>query len=287
MLNIRNITVKDLEWITNSIDQENWGHLYIDVKRCFDFEPNGCFITEIDGIKVGHAFSVGFLKFAWISLVITNPKYRKQGIASSLMERIFSHLSMNNIHTFFLDAVPNIADLYRKYGFQDQFESLRLIKTDFSLKNIELNDSIRLIEQNDLNKLSDFDQPYFGDNRKKVLTGLFNDYPEYCYLAMENETIVGYIMARKTTHGFWCGPFVCDPLKPLIINDLLTTCLQSLQSTYKEIRIGVLSNNKQAIKLFSSYGFTQVGKSIRMVRGTNKIKSKPDGVFGIAGPEKG
>lgn len=78
---------------------------------------------------MGHIFSICYGRLGWIGLLIVNAEYRRRGIGALLMKKAMDYLLSRKVKTIKLEAVPKVANLYRKLGFVDEFDSLRLIKT--------------------------------------------------------------------------------------------------------------------------------------------------------------
>lgn len=58
-------------------------------------------------------------KFAYIMNMYTRPEWRRKGIASKLLERLFEEIKQNGIQSVVLHATPTGRPLYEKYGFRD------------------------------------------------------------------------------------------------------------------------------------------------------------------------
>src|ERR1700740_2643423 len=79
---------------------EDWG-------RFLNASPNGCFVAEFDSKVVGTAATISYEdKFAWIGMVLVDPKYRGRGIGTRLLEKTIAFLDEMRIPTMKLDATP-------------------------------------------------------------------------------------------------------------------------------------------------------------------------------------
>jgi predicted N-acetyltransferase YhbS len=101
---IRTWKQTDLTGVVGSVQREGWGHARRDVERCWNLEPNGCFIAESEDKPVGHIFSVLFGEIGWIGLLIVNPEKRGKGIGGALMEATINYLEENGARTIKLEA---------------------------------------------------------------------------------------------------------------------------------------------------------------------------------------
>jgi len=286
MITIRLLTEHDISFVTQLTNPERWGYLSCDIKRYVECEPKGCFTAELDRKQAGHIFSIGYGNLGWIGLLIVKAEYRKKGIGIMLMKKAIRYLLNRGVETIRLEAVPNTADLYRKLGFVDEYDSLRFMKI-YRKATHPYSRCLEHIKEEELNELAQFDAQYFGANRSKVLGRLYRDYPQYCFVSKKKHKIIGYIMARKTTNGFWLGPWTCNPQHLNVAKQLITSCIDSLNEKNQELRAGMPSPNLAATRLLQSLGFKIVSKSIRMFKGKPNSSGNISGVYGIGGPEKG
>ncbi|MFX1566953.1 MAG: GNAT family N-acetyltransferase [Promethearchaeota archaeon] len=58
-------------------------------------------------------------KFAYIMNMYTNPEWRRKGIGSALLEKLFEEIKQKGIHSVVLHATPSGRFLYEKYGFRE------------------------------------------------------------------------------------------------------------------------------------------------------------------------
>jgi len=281
---IRRWTGADIDYVSESVSREGWGHTRRDVERCWKLEPNGCFIAESENKPVGHVFSVIYGKIGWIGLLIVNPEKRGLGIGAALMEAAISYLEERGARAIKLEAVEKAAPLYRRLGFVDEFDSLRFCGMPKHKDQPRRKGIVSLIRENDILEIAEFDAQHFGANRLSVLKSLHSDFSQYCFAAKENQHVEGYIMARKTLDGLWIGPWVCnDSLAQL----LSSTLFESMRKEAGYLRLGFPALNENARKLVEESGFQLVGKSIHMIRGDRKNQGDVTRIYGIVGPEKG
>jgi ribosomal protein S18 acetylase RimI-like enzyme len=282
---IRTWKQTDLTGVVGSVQREGWGHARRDVERCWNLEPNGCFIAESEDKPVGHIFSVLFGEIGWIGLLIVNPEKRGKGIGGALMEATINYLEENGARTIKLEAVEEAAPLYRRLGF-DAFDSLRFRgKPGRSEEQPHRPETAFLMHENDISEIAEFDAQYFGANRLSILRRLYGDFSQYCFAAKENQRINGYIMARKTLDELWLGPWICADSQ--VAGFLFDALFESVRKEATYLRLGFPALNTNARKLVEKLGFHLVGKSIHMIRGDRKNQGDVTCIYGIGGPEKG
>lgn len=284
-VSIRLFQEKDVAFAYKMTVAEQWNDRTSDIRRMFDYEPNGCFVAEVSNFAVGHVFTVNYGKLGWIGLLIVEAEFRRKGIATLLMEKAVNYLLRCGVETIKLEAVPEISKLYRKLGFIDEFDSLRFMGTRRKVIS-QPDDSTNLMKRERIAEIATFDAEYFGADRTKVLTNLYTENPRLCFTSHKGSDICGYIMCRKAKSGYKLGPLVCNPENPETASELLQRCMLRIGSD-ERIYVGVPATNKKAVELFQGLGFEQYSKSIRMYLGRNLETEDVNGIFAIGGPMKG
>lgn len=281
---VRQFEREDIEFVFEMTLTERWNVTKNDIARMFDFEPEGCFIATVGGLPAGHIFSITYGKLGWIGLLIVSSRHRRSGIATVLMKKALNYLLGRRVGTVELDAVPEIADLYRKLGFTDEYDSLRFMGTSQNMQG--KGSSVALIEQEMFEDIAKFDAEYFGEFRGRVLSRLFWENPELSFVSYSGSHVVGYITCRKAQSGYALGPWVCKPRKRQVAEELFATCASELEPNSR-IHVGIPSPNRAAIDTLLNHGFVQSSKSLRMRFGKKLVTERPDGIFVISGAMKG
>ena len=87
------MTLGDVDLAMNLKDQVDWNQTPDDIRRLIEYEPDGCFIAEFDGIPVGTVSTTSYgTKLAWIGMMLVLPEYRRRGIACQLMLKGIDYL---------------------------------------------------------------------------------------------------------------------------------------------------------------------------------------------------
>lgn len=264
---------------------EEWNDRFEDIKRMLGFEPDGCFIAEVERERAGHVFSISYGKLGWIGLLVVKAEYRKMGIGKLLTTKAKDYLLSRGVQTVKLEAVPEVSGLYRKMGFVDEYDSLRF-KGTVESASLSRSSSSALIKKKDLAELASFDSRYFGADRTRVLRKLYDENPQLCFFSYSGSEITGYVMCRKAKIGYNLGPMVCNPGSPETAKELLQECMGKL-SPKTEIFVGVPAINLAATKILRELGFVKYSHSIRMRFGKKLENECVKGIFAIGGPMKG
>ena len=251
----------------------------------FNYEPNGCFIAEINGKPAGHVFSISYGKLGLVGLLIVKAEYRRRGVGNLLTKRAIDYLQSRGVETIKLEAMLTIANLYRKLGFVDEYDSLRFVGVSGKITSL-LSPYANSLKKEEITEFAKFDAECFGANRIKVLSGLYQDNPQLCFVSYTGSKIAGYIMCRKTESGYRIGPWVCNLENPQVARELLMKCIKTTGRNEK-LYVGVPSVNNIAVKILHDFNFRQYSKGIRMYFGKKLETERADGIFAIGGPEKG
>ncbi len=281
---IRTFKKEDIDFAHKMVTAEHWNDRREDIERMFNYEPNGCFIAEADREPAGHVFTVNYEKLGWIGLLIVKAEYRRKQIGTLLVKKAIDYLLNSGVETIRLEAVPSIAGFYRELGFIDEYESLRF--TAYSNKIVSPNiESINPMQEEEISEIADFDAEYFGANRMRVLSRLYRENPDRCFVSRVGCNIVGYAMSRRMQSGYRIGPWTSTPENPKIAQELLTKCMETIKPD-TNVYVGMPELNKTAAEILQKNGFKQYSKSIRMRLG-KKLTEHPSGIFAIGGPMKG
>jgi len=286
---LANITVRrfeqaDLDFAYEMLLAEEWNDRREDAERMLGYEPEGCFVAEVDQERVGHIFSVGYGTLAWIGYVIVKAEYRNRGIATLMMRKTLDYLRCKYVQTVKLEAVPEIADLYRNLGFIDEYDSLRFSGTT-KRHDLPKNSKVKSVVRSQIPKIAKFDANYFGADRTKVLSKLFDDFPDLCFVAGGDSDLEGFALCRKAESGYKLGPWGCKPENLDAAEQLLAACLSATEPNSR-IFIGTPAPNQAATNMLKGYGFELYSRSIRMYLG-KRANERIEGIFAIGGPMKG
>jgi ribosomal protein S18 acetylase RimI-like enzyme len=284
-LSIRLFKDKDIDFAYKLDEMEQWDDTRNDIKRMLNYEPYGCFIAEIKSKPVGHVFSISYGRLGWIGLLIVKSEYRRRDIGTLLTRRAMDYLLSCKVETIKLEAASSIADLYRRMGFADEYDSLRFMGASRKITSLS-SYCVNYLKREGMTQLAEFDAEYFGANRARVLNRLYQDNPRFCFVSRKGSKIVGYIMFRKTKSGYKIGPWICNPENPQAARELLMECMEAIGHNAK-LYVGVPATNETAVEILEDFDFRQYSKSVRMYFGEKLETERADGVFAIGGPEKG
>nr|MDO8099385.1 GNAT family N-acetyltransferase [Candidatus Njordarchaeota archaeon] len=283
-VSIRRLEDEDLNFAYEIVALERWNVRREDLKRMLAYEPDGCYIAKTKHGPAGHIFSVSYGRLGWVGLLIVRPDCRNKGIATRLMKEAINYLLSRKVETIKLEANPEVANLYRRLGFVDEYDLLRLVGINRKPTFIQDRHMYKM-RPDEISWILKFDAKYFGAERTKVLNKLYQEYSNLCFVSYIGTDIVGYIMCRKANFGYIVGPGVCSPQNKKVTKKLLTSCLSRIEQNTK-VFLDTPALNKATLEILRKFGFKQYSKNIRMRYG-KKLDDYIEGVFAIGGPMKG
>jgi ribosomal protein S18 acetylase RimI-like enzyme len=279
-LNIRQMSVSDLDFVLNLTAHEGWSSTRRDFEELLKFNPKGSFIGEVEGEAIGMVCTVNYGEFGFIANLIVLPTYRGQQFGKTLMEFAMKHLLDSGAKSLLLDGVPEAVSLYERLGFRKIAKSLRL-EANVTGRNTQYT---RFMNEEDLKEITTFDSQYFGSQRGEFLQMRFSAYPEFALVIEQDGKLQGFIMGSRSGSSLRIGPWVMDNQNEGAEHLLME--FAGLESG-TPLKIGVLESNKQAIKLLDQYGFKLRSHSWRMLYGKDTEVTLSNHLYAIFSPVRG
>jgi GNAT superfamily N-acetyltransferase len=279
-MNIRPMLKQDIDFALLLTSCEGWGSIALDFEELLAFDPESCFILEINETAAGMICTIPYDGFGFIGNLIVLKEHRNRGFGAILMKHALVHLEGRGVRSHLLDGVLKAVSLYERFGFEKRYKSLRL-KGRVEPKT---SDDIREMVNADLTDINKLDAEFFGASRMSFLRSRLKHFPDFCKVLEVDEVVIGYIMGSER-HGFVrIGPWV---MKTNF--DRAGDLLQELSSECQglPLQIGVLENNASALHLLQMHGFTQYSFSWRMLRGTAGSWTCSDHLFAIHSAARG
>jgi ribosomal protein S18 acetylase RimI-like enzyme len=265
----------DIDFALELTTSENWGNVAADFQRLLTLEPGGCFVARIDGQPVGMITTTTHGELGFIGSLIVRRQLRGRGIGGRLLQRAMSYLNSHGVTTQELDGVFAAVSLYRRYGFQDKYLSLRFrgvaAATDFRTTEAPAPDGDKILR---------LDRELTGLNRARVIGRLLDDCTAMTS-GIEGK-LTGYAVVRRQAGGLLsCGPIIAT--SPLAAEELLHwLCRRYAGRTFG---VGVPEGNRVMVRLLQRLAFKYLEPSLRMYHG--RYVGYEDCVYGIISPEKG
>lgn len=280
MLQIRKLTDGDLNFCAALVEQAGWNQVNRDWYRVMTLDPEGCFLVESNHRRAATIIFTRFDDIAWISMVLVDKNYRGQGIGTRMFGYVFNKLRETGVGTIRLDATAMGVHLYKKYGFQEEYQLIRLVchKVTAKGKARAPKHSLESIKQ-----MGQLDHKVTGTDRLKLIEQLDKEDGGNMEMSSHSEgDVSGYVAIRSGRIACQIGPCIAeDPDSGLV---LLSRAFESVFG--QKVIIDIPVNNEVALQWAKDHDFIEQRRFIRMYAG-GKIQDQPSKIFASFGPEKG
>jgi len=280
-IDIREMTVGDLDFCLEMFRLAGWGNTADDVRRMISYEPGGCFAASVGGEDVGMVGCIRYGEVGYVGNLIVQPGHRGRGIGAELMIEAMEHLLDSSVKSIRLDAVPKAISLYERLGFRGESLSFRFM----GLASERGVTGCERMDEADLPEVSDLDHRFFGAPRGRVLRRVHATFPGLCFVAREGTSLVGFIMAKEGEGRIRVGPWICEPDERGIAEKLLHRLMNEVAGS--TLWAGVPEGNRGSVEILERNGFINGPSSHRMCHGECGETGIVEGIFGIGGPDKG
>jgi hypothetical protein len=246
----------------------NWQLTKEDFQFMTELEPNGCFVLFYNSKRIGIVTNINFGKIGWLGNLIINKKHRRKGCGTLMVKHSIEYLmNRKNVETIGLYSYIKTIPFYLKLGFvfDSEFVVLRGRVLSSSIE-IELKE----IKKEDIQKIVDYDNTYFGASRKKVLESIFINSNNLSYVAIKGNQILGYGVVKVYGTTAELGPLIANPGCYEVAIDIFKALINKLKGV--EVSICVPKKEKAFINMLITSGFSRKFSVARMFFGSPVIK---------------
>jgi GNAT superfamily N-acetyltransferase len=177
------------------------------------FRALGTVHTARDGGRVvATAATLPYGNFAWISMVLVLPEYRRHGLGTQLLKRCVAALDSEGRMPV-LDATPAGRPIYQAMGFEDCWGYHRLARQGTppaAAVPPEAATLVRPIADTDWSALCAYDAAAFGADRSALLQRLRGRLPAAELIAERNGRIAGFMLGRNGRSASQIGPLIAE-----------------------------------------------------------------------------
>ncbi|MFQ5919170.1 MAG: GNAT family N-acetyltransferase [Thermoplasmata archaeon] len=279
-LEIRSMRAADVGYAVALTNEEGWDYDAEDFARFRRMDPKGTLVAWKGSRRVGVTTATAYARATWIGNVIVGPEERGKGYGRALVEEALRYGQAQGAETAWLNAYANVEGFYRDLGFEPLGRTWRYE----GKAEGRLGDEPRLVHVSELDALTAFDRPYFGNDRGKVLTQFYHDYGD-AFFVWQEKGILGYAVGARYADGMDVAPWVAAPDRPEIAEGLFLHLLAAFPD--RQVAVAVPEENEEALSLLRKLGFEPVFETIRMASGPESGGIDPRGTFGLGGLEKG
>jgi GNAT superfamily N-acetyltransferase len=260
--------------------EAGWNQIDADWRFMLDSGTGFGFADKNDRL-VATGLTVEFPRYAWISMILVTPDWRRQGLATRLMRDCIDVLQKRGLVPA-LDASPEGRQVYLRLGFRDAGTSTRLVG-DLSREPMPADGiATTTIDAADLAEITAYDARSSGTDRSALLGHLRQRLPAAALVARRNGRVTGFVMARLGRMSAQIGPLVADDDATAI--GLLA---RAGASAGGPICLDLFDQRTAVRQWLDARGFVPVTRFIRMVLGPEAIFPADHRTYVIAGPELG
>lgn len=273
---IRTMTRDDVDFAIRLAAKEGWNPGLSDAVSFFAADPDGFFISELNGQPIGTISAVRYPdNFGFVGLYIMTQEARGKGYGMELWEHAIKHLEGCNIG---LDAVTEQEQTYTRSGFSTYYRSTRFEGTGGGSRP----DSVTPLKDIDFTAILDYDRQCFPGGRESFIRSWLDATGATGYGIMENEKLVGFGVIRPCAMGHKIGPLFADS------GDIAETLYSALVSTIsgEPFYLDVIEPNSAAMELAQRHNLKEVFVTVRMyTQGEPAIDMNK--IFGVTSFELG
>jgi predicted N-acetyltransferase YhbS len=281
-MTIRLMDEGDIDFALAQTNRENWDIAVGGFEMHLQDDPDGCFIAERGGDRIGMITSTRYDDLAFIGNLIVEPSFRRQGIGEALMRRAMDHLHEQGISRLALEADPPGVKLYRRLGFTDAFESMRFEATRPVRTPASEIHHVEPLTAEHLDAVARLDARHFGTDRSHLLAALLQRAPA-AFRTPRDGAPAGYIITQTLEDGVRIGPAVAvDERASTALLDAVLAHLNAPRFT-----AGLPALDQAGALLLRARGFEPRPSCLRMVHGDERYHGRPEHILAIAGGDRG
>jgi GNAT superfamily N-acetyltransferase len=274
------MTLEDIPFAVDITDKEGWGYSEDDFRVMMELAPHGCLVGESDEERVGMLTTVNYGRTAWIGNVVVGSDHRRTKLGTELVNHAVSYLRREGVDIVGLYSYLDAISFYERIGFRQSFRVGRFsgmaVGTPYR--------GSKILQNTDLTRIVETDMEYFPGDRTNILGKSASSHPDL-FLWVGNGGVQGYITGFCSTKACEIGPWICDPDRPDLAEDLLLDCFNALGE--KETSLAIPLENKKAIQIVEKHGIVKDFEVVAMFYRTDKSKMNLRGIFGAGSLEMG
>jgi GNAT superfamily N-acetyltransferase len=253
----------DIDVMLSLVELAGWNQTRADLTRLFHHQPEGCFVAEVLGRPIGTITTTSHGRdVAWIGMMLVHPDFRRQGIATVLMNRSIDWLHESGIACIKLDATPEGAAVYEQLGFCAEYGLKRYVRAGHE-------PGVRLATTTIDFQIPTLDAQAFGADRSDYLKRLAKD-------SRVVSVADGYGMIRPGRVASYLGPVIAESSNAA--RAIVERLLEGITHT---IYWDLPDPNSEAVCMANDLGFEPVRTLSRMWLGNRRVIDRPEFVFGL------
>jgi GNAT superfamily N-acetyltransferase len=262
------------------VSEAGWNQVIADWEI---FRALGTVHTARDGGRVvATAATLPYGNFAWISMVLVLPEYRRGGLGTRLLERCVAALDGEG-RVPVLDATPAGRPIYRAMGFEDCWGYHRLARQSTAATvSPNVSTRVRPITDADWSALCAYDAAAFGTDRSPLLQRLRGRLPAAELIAEQNGRIMGFMLGRNGRSASQVGPLIAEDDDTA--RQLLARALSAIESP---VYLDFADAKAEIRAWLTQCGFVAQRPLTRMLYRRSTGFDDTSRTFAVVGPEFG
>jgi len=222
-------------------------------------------------------------RFAWVSMVLVLPEFRRRGFAQLLLRHALAQLQADG-RAAVLDATPVGHAVYVHEGFANTWGFARYRREARALlPERPAAPATRPLAESDWPAIDLLDRVSFGASRLALLRCLAARLPQAARVAEQGGRLLGFVLGRNGREAAQIGPLWAsdsDVALPLLHDALVPL---SGEAVY----VDMLDHQRVMLPALQAMGFGLQRPFTRMVRGITAAPGDPARIVLAAGPELG
>lgn len=275
-LTIRTMTREDVDFAVRLATKEGWNPGLSDAECFYAADPEGFFIAELGGERVGTISAVRYEgDFGFLGFYILVPDARGKGYGMTLWNHANQHLDGCIIG---LDAVTEQEATYQKSGFKPYYRSTRYEGTGGGARP----DGVTPLEKIDLKDILYYDRTCFPGTRPEFMAAWLEAAGARGFAVVDGDRLAGFGVVRPCVSGYKIGPLFADN------GEVAEQIFQALAASVgsEKYYLDVIEPNKAAVDMAKRHELEEVFVTVRMYKG-GEPKLNTDKVFGVTSFELG
>ena len=223
--------------------------------------------------------------FAWISMVLVLPEFRRRGYATQLLRHALARLAPLGLAAV-LDATPAGRAVYSKEGFRDTWGFARYCREGGACvptaPSLASGPATRAIREGDWPAIAALDAPAFGADRLPLLRSLATRLPAAARVVEQNGHLRGFVFGRDGREASQIGPLLADDM--VTAQSLIGDTLSAIAGP---VFVDLLDRCAALKPWLQEQGFIFQRPFTRMVQGASVAPGDNQAIVLVAGPELG
>lgn len=220
--------------------------------------------------------------FAWVSMVLVLPAFRRRGHAQRLLRHALARLRAQGRGAV-LDATPAGHAVYVQEGFTDTWGFARYRREAGAVLH-PCPDAApsRLLREGDWPAIEAIDSPAFGASRLPLLRELAQRWPQAARVVEQGGRVCGFVLGRDGREAHQIGPLLADD--EAAAKGLLQDVLRAAPGA---VYLDLLDRQRNLLPWLQQQGFGFQRPFTRMVHALDSAPGDPSRIVLAAGPELG